>query len=568
VEKKRVYAWRSGPSVPGPEMRPQITAVEVLLGVPPGTLTELMLPPKATRNAPRTSFAACLRMAVASSGKKVKELAGEVGCRPNTLFGWMRGGEPGPRNRPVVSLLESSLGLEANALLSRLRPAHLVTLSYIVPLSPSQQEEWERFYVHKTHKAEPDAERRPQEYWRVRPDGRCPTGGKVLLDVRRFYGCLSLPVDADDVRHRGLGLPADSLSLVNFALRKHLEFAVNFHAQRSGGFGGAAVMTIHLAASLVREGTGFLSQGHGVDWRSFPVDQLEGQPSNSKGGITLERWRAHCAHLHRFLRQWVDHLDHNKLLKPIRDYRHIEPILRLDRPMKVLLLLERRMKKLYARRWARASPNTRARMIRDLIFVSMINRNPLRAEQWQYMTIATVDVPGHLRKESNGHYFLHIPEEEFKAPADFKGRDYEAAIDPELTPLIDDYLANYRPLLIGAGMCNLFLRPSRRWSESHQEDHGEPVNATQLASLLTGTHLLDYATRGFGPHAWRHIIATHLVKNHPETGIRLAARALHNSEDMIKRHYGHLQVRDHTSVSHKIIQAELEIDRAELDRLD
>lgn len=561
VHQRTVYSWRAGRRVPGRGMHERIGAVEALLGLEPGTLSGLL--PGSQRQDRRGPFADRLGDAIESSGRSAEEVAQEAGCPPSNLRYWLHGGLPNVANREFIPRLEAVLGLEPDTLGSLLGPVHASALLYAARLNAVQQAEWDRFFRHKTHLAEPDPERRPNEYWRVRNDGRCPTAENVRGEVERFYGCLALPVNAPDPRQRGLGVPTDALSLTSFANRGHVVFAVDFRARRSGGFGGSALRVIKIASALLREGTGFLWQGHEVDWHSFPVDLLEGQTAVSGGGITLERWRAHCVYVHDRYREWVDHLNKNGLLRPLRGYDHIEPILRLDRPMKVLVLLERRMKRRFAKLWGRAPKTARARMMRDLVLVSMITRNPLRAEQWCGMTIGGEHQPGHLTKGPDGRYHMRISAGEFKSTAGFRGDDYEAAVPSELTPLLDDYLATFRPLLLGAEECALLLRPERKWHLKNQPNHGRRVSVSSIITNLTERFLPDYCTRGFGPHAWRHIIATHLVKNYPD-GVRLASDALHNTEKMIQKHYGHLRSKDRTDRSHRIIQAELEIDQAEL----
>ncbi len=566
VNKRTIQAWRAGTALPGCAMHEPMGAVEALLGLAPGTLTELISQPEMKRRGRCGRFGEQLRSAIQSRGRTAEDVARESGCPASTLRSWLRGGEPNVANRAFIPCLEVVLAVEAGVLESLLRPPHPSTLRYAARLNPAQQSEWDRFFARKTNLAEPDPERRPNEYWRVRKDGRCPTAESALAEVGRFYGCLAQPVDADDPRQRGLGLPVEGLSLMSFANRKYVEFSVNFRAKRSGGFGGSAVKTITFAASLLREGTGYLWQGDEIDWRSYPVELLEGQPAKCRGEITLECWRAHCVYVYRRLWAWLDHLKTNGLLKPLRRYEHIDTILRMERPMKALVLLEKRMKHRYARLWGRAPATARARMMRDLVLVSMITRNPLRAEQWAEMTVGGEDQPGHLRKGPDGNYYLYISASEFKATAGFRGDDYEAAVSPELTPLLDDYLAKFRPLLAGANQCPLLLRPQRKWHHEHQPDHDRPVNVTSIFMNVTSRFLPDYCTRGFGPHAWRHIIATHLVKNYSD-GVRLAADALHNTEKMIEKHYGHLRSKDRTDRSHRIIQAELDIDKGEMGKL-
>jgi integrase len=62
--------------------------------------------------------------------------------------------------------------------------------------------------------------------------------------------------------------------------------------------------------------------------------------------------------------------------------------------------------------------------------------------------------------------------------------------------------------------------------------------------------------RGGRTHAFRHIIATHLVKNYPIDGFSRAADALHNTVKMIRDYYGHLSGLDRTRRSMLILSEE------------
>jgi hypothetical protein len=49
---------------------------------------------------------------------------------------------------------------------------------------------------------------------------------------------------------------------------------------------------------------------------------------------------------------------------------------------------------------------------------------------------------------------------------------------------------------------------------------------------------------GFFPHAFRHIIATDYIKNHPN-GFAIAARILHDREETVRTEYAHVKVAYH-----------------------
>jgi integrase len=83
------------------------------------------------------------------------------------------------------------------------------------------------------------------------------------------------------------------------------------------------------------------------------------------------------------------------------------------------------------------------------------------------------------------------------------------------------------------------------------------MHISRIIVGVTARHVGDLAPRGFSPHAMRHIIATHLVKVYHEEGILRAAAALHNTPEMIRKHYQHLTAENATQRSHELINSEL-----------
>jgi transcriptional regulator with XRE-family HTH domain/integrase/DNA-binding transcriptional regulator YiaG len=554
--------WRRGHSLPSETYYPIVSALELVLGLKPGTLTGL-LPPIVAGTPPISAFTVALRAGLAASGLSQRELANAIGAAESAVCAWLRGGRI-PR-RGTIGKIEEILGLAVGALASRLPPPKARDLWFVAELTARQEAEWDLLYRHKTVRDEPDETRRPNCRWRERKDGTCPSADMNRNVVRAFYGFLALPRDAADPRLRGLGVPAGSQSLLDLANLEHVQAFVRFMKERSGAYNYMAVQFINFVCSLLRPGTGYLSQANDIDFRGFAVESLQPEETGSAvGEPTLERWRTHCATVRQKHIDRLKYLTKEKLVKKTRDYRHIDAALRLQHPAKVLVLLERRMREYVSKRWHHAKPLVRARLARDLLLLCMLNRNPLRRSHWSFMTFSRDGRTGHLTKGPDGNYVLRFDREEFKAVAELReDEEYEAEVDPSLTAMIDEYLTVLRPLLTGAARCDLVFRPSPNRGNG---DHTRPMCLTDRLSVLTKKFLPDYAHRGFGPHAWRHIIATDLVKNNERDGFALAADALHNTEQMIKEHYGHLCSSDRTKRAHRIIAESLAVAAEELNQ--
>ena len=59
--------------------------------------------------------------------------------------------------------------------------------------------------------------------------------------------------------------------------------------------------------------------------------------------------------------------------------------------------------------------------------------------------------------------------------------------------------------------------------------------------ILTSKHLRE--SKGFCAHACRHLVATEYIKNEPN-GVDVAAVALHNTVEMVRKHYSKVVVGD------------------------
>jgi transcriptional regulator with XRE-family HTH domain/integrase len=564
VSNSTVNNWRRGLTQPPEACYPKVVSIEMHLGLRVGTLTELLPPLRPECHRVASPFTTALREAVAASGLATCRVADALGVSRSTLSAWVHGQIPGPRHRGGISKLEEVLGAKPGLLVSLLPPLPPSAYSYTAKLTRLQEAQWEALFLHKTMVDEPDESRRAQDFWRVRSDGTCSTAGRARRALCDFFGCLALPTDAEDERFRGLGLAPESLSLLNFANLHQVQFYLRFRKARAGAYNKGTMWFIMFACSLLRPGTGFLAQGNDVDWRTFPVKDLQKDVTVSGDGPTIEAWRAHCADVRAKLMDWRKYLKRNKLVKRSRDFSHIEAILRDDAPAKILVLLERRMRAYTKKRWHFARPLERAMLARDLLLVCLINENPLRRNHWRIMTW-TPDGRGHLFKRRDGNYSVRFRIDEFKDVTGLpEGEDYEAEVSPVLTPMIDEYLTVHRPLLIGADECDLVFRPTRPTPDG---ECGEPMKIGLRLATLTRRYVPEYAPRGFNPHAWRHILATDLVKNH-DAGVRLAADALLNTERMIEEYYGHLSSTDRTRRAHRVISETLEKGARALDEED
>lgn len=553
--RETLQGWVTGKCMPDRRGRGVLPVIERELGLPQGTLTDLacalrpMAPLRQREGA--AAFAAALREALRAERMSASQLARDLGLPKPTVQNWAEGSAvPGKENMAAkLPLAEQLLRLPPGVLVALVPRTSRRPEPYSWRMTEEQNREWERLKAHKTNRTPANRSTRAGSFWKVYEDGECPSAQRVHADIRYFFGFLALPADATDPYRRGRGRDGTTLSLLDLANPDLVEAYVSFRARRTGYNSGILSFLWWLRA-LLYERKGYFWQGWGVEWRTFPPECLLLGDGVEPDG-TLEQWRSHCIRI----REWIDEKleDLHDSIIQTRDYRHIRAILDLDHPVGALKLLLERMEADYRARLAYLSPGSRALLTRDLLFVSMLVRNPLRRKHWLRMTWRP-DNTGQLRRRKDGNYEIFLPRVQFKALAGFRDEDYLARVDPALTPLIEEYLLCCRPLLQDADKCDLVFRPGT--VGRRQRVIGPVENSTWLCRIVA-RHIPEYAPRGFSPHAVRHIIATHFVRNYDD-GIDRAADALHNTRWMILKTYGHLRGRDLTDRAQRIIWTEFD----------
>lgn len=118
-------------------------------------------------------------------------------------------------------------------------------------------------------------------------------------------------------------------------------------------------------------------------------------------------------------------------------------------------------------------------------------------------------------------------------------KEYEVTLGDFVTPYIDHYVNNVRPKLYGATLGSPFVF----CSENKFSPYGRgPVGEQYLQHLIRRVTERHWGV-DVGPHAWRHIVATQILKTDPRN-IAGAAAVLNDAESTIRRHYGHLMPND------------------------
>ena len=186
-----------------------------------------------------------------------------------------------------------------------------------------------------------------------------------------------------------------------------------------------------------------------------------------------------------------------------------------------------------AERGEAARPLWQAAMFRDGLMILMLACRPLRRRSF-----AGLRLEQHLVKRGDT-YVLLLEEHETK-----NHRRFEQPLPAALTPLIERYLAHYRPMLLGDG--------AARRAGKENEDHlwiswrGERLAETGVYFALTGRTRAAFGI-AIPPHRFRDSAVTSLGETDPEL-VWLAPTILHHADRRIaEAHYD--QARDTRAVN-------------------
>jgi len=167
---------------------------------------------------------------------------------------------------------------------------------------------------------------------------------------------------------------------------------------------------------------------------------------------------------------------------------------------------------------------------RDRLMVKLLASNPLRAKNLKLLTISPTDGEAAQLRKVNGEWRIAIDKKDFKnLSGAAKDRIYDMPVRKEVWNDLEMYLRRYRPQLADPTNPYLF------------------VSSDRPATLMYGLNRrFEVITRrffpqcpGVGPHAMRHIVATTILKLHPNAWAA-AAFVLHDQEETVRHHYAHL----------------------------
>jgi integrase len=419
--------------------------------------------------------------------------------------------------------------------------AEMQKFRYQLPEWPSQlQDEFNKLISFKTARLPPIGMRRNQR-WR-------PTTAKInRTSFAHFFGAISLPSNAEDIKIRGLDFPKEHLTLALIACPLLVDWYIRFKAESRGQYTEYLIKLLYNFKSMLRAGTGWLRQQPqlGRRLRQFSCGTLELVPQS-----LVDRAQADWDRVCEDAITYYGHLTReiSPLVTIVRDpFRLIQGIVRRDDPMEAFEVLLRGMKEElpnYQTQPVYYHLNVRDRALVSLIALTGLRRNTV--SQLDY----TGDDRGHLtfvRKK----YVLNIPRAFFKeqdspyfGPKNAK-RDYFMELRDAfgMYSVLTEYLKVSRPFLLERFHPNCTKHPLFVSSFATKEARASCQLISIVFNRATEKHLVENKSRGtgiaqvgrIGPHAVRQIRGTAAYK---KTGsYEIAGDANHHGAEMSRRYY-------------------------------
>lgn len=263
-----------------------------------------------------------------------------------------------------------------------------------------------------------------------------------------------------------------------------------------------------------------------------------GVEASGHGG---QNWTEQCRRCFNGMRELQQHYD--ELTQASRDsFEPIQAVLSLANPLEAVADMTFRMQ---ADR-PLTNGTQEAIWARDLALIKLLMSNPLRIKNLQELSWRP-DNTGQLHQRADGAWHIKIERKFFKNHRGAaRDRDYDNPVDPAVWPTLQQYLLIHRSrLLAGRNTDYVFV------SQEAESDGGPWISMSRRVFILTARYL--WGCPGVGAHAFRHIVATAILKASPNDW-QTAALVLHDRIETVQKHYAHLRTADGTRRLHSLFE--------------
>jgi len=500
----------------------------------------------------------------------IKVVARQAGVPQDMLYGWLNGKSPRASSAKFIRRIESFFGLDREGLVSLAgisgssRPKDQVgdaeKIDYrkalglrtqnryclVAPADSPLREQWSELLRYKTAPV-PLLNRGPagrwtftalnvmrstDANWMVFLDGiEIPTAKATWSLTASYLGWLALNRDAG-----GPGEASETLeTLAWLCIPDHIENYLAWTKQRSGGrVTQSALVFLGIVTWMSRPGNGYLYQ------QPEFLKTLPARFKNENWHDLCTRQHAYCAKLHQALVPEVE---------SSRDpFEPIQHIIELAEPLEAVADMVQRMR----RDRPVGCAIREAVWARDIFMVKLFVSNPLRLRNMATLTW-TPDNKSGLYQRSDGSWWIRIPRRHFKNRRGVVcAREYDSPIHSSVWADLERYLLRHRQTLLRwptefvfvaktRDPVNSVISKNKAFSNPPQSAHRPFMEMNRHIFQLTRRYL--WKCDGIGTHAFRHIVATAILKS--DAGdIKTAALVLHDRESTVEKHYSGLRSGD------------------------
>jgi hypothetical protein len=500
-----------------------------------------------------TPFVQALKSVISDS--PVKRVAKHAGVPQDMLRGWLLGKQPRSSNAIYMMRIEAFFGLERMSLvtLAGVKPRGYKAqlggppsqIRYNETVQPLTQQhyfckpesdsqlrlQWQAYLRYKTS-AVPQLRRTKRGKWRVSPCPLSPEtdanwwaflGGEEVASARivwakvsSYLGWLALPQDRG-----GKGFEDASVqTLAWLAVPDYLEEYLDWCKNRIGNRNQGTTQFLGLVASLVRPRFGYLVQN----------PELQG---TLPARYSHQDWEKLCERQFDLTEQLV--AAYSGEIEVSRDsFAPIRKLIDLPQPMEGIVDMLQRMR---ADRPVGAAPSMEAIWSRDMALIKLLLSNPLRKRNLAHMTWRP-DNSGDLYQQADGSWWIRLPKSKFKNRTGAAGESiYDCEVQSSAWSDIERYIFIYRPKLLRYESDLVFLARLLPGSTKHRPWEGLSAKVHDLTAKYVPQ------CSGFGSHAFRHIVATSILKAEGGTH-KTAARVLNDRVATVEKHYDGLTSND------------------------
>lgn len=420
-------------------------------------------------------------------------------------------------------------------------------------------ETFQKLFIHKTMAVLPEGEdRHDNGQWTSNEDGGFPSADFAKNYLQGFFGFCFLSQDSSDPYLRGEGIKSEDLSFALLTVQELVEKYLTYMKFRSGlrvrsvdtatwdslpthqrsanglwefydkggKYNNGSLAFLSMVSSLLRPDTGYLYQ--------HPEYSAQLGPE-----MTAASWREKCRSTRNRVEKLHKQISKMKNENDLENFEFgrdpkelIQWILDLPRP---LLILQEMIKAMADDLLPEAAPKMqRATQFRNLVLVALLCANPLRIHMF-----TLIEFDKHLIRNSDGSWLLRFKKGAFKNRKALKC-DYSVGVASDLWPMLDRYREEFHPIL-AAGTGSKYVFIGNRNYRLSKRSRGA-LSATCLSNITHDlTELYLPGSFGFRPHAFRHLIATDIIKSDPRFGFFLAATALHDRLETVTKDYADLK---------------------------